>query len=204
MEAARDGAAIAARDEAASVEELMNRSGSGFWETTAWPHLEVGRAVTVLKLHPDGREGARYPGVVVASRLPAPWVSVEARWTQGLVEVSGLRFETGDTLIEHFSPAHPFNAFQVLAPDGAPRGWYANVTYPARLDTSTDPWTVTWPDLYLDVVALPDGSYAVRDEDELAEADLLSTDPVLHGAILAAGAELVARFRRRDMPFHER
>lgn len=184
----------------------MNRDEglSVFWATEEWPELELGRPVTILKLHPDGREGARYPAVVVASRLPAPWVSVEARWTQGLVEVSGLRFETGDTLVEHFSPAHPFNAFQVLAPGGVPRGWYANVTHPARLDTSTTPWTLTWPDLYLDVVALPDGSHAVRDEDELAEADLLSSNPVLHGAILAAGAELVARWQHGDAPFVER
>lgn len=173
------------------------------WTTETWPALEPGRGVTVLKLHPDGHEGARYPAVVVASTLPAPWVAVEATWTRGLVEVSGLRFETGDRLVEHFSPAHPFNAFQVLSPGGAPRGWYANVTHPARLDTATAPWTLTWPDLYLDLVALPDGSYAVRDEDELAEANLLASDPVLHGAILAAGTELVARFERREAPFHE-
>ena len=174
------------------------------WTNETWPDLEPGRPIMTLKRHEDGREGARYPAVVLASALPQPWVVVEAMWTRGLVDVSGLRFETGDKMIEHFSPAHPFNGFTVIAPDGTTRGWYANVTYPARLDTTTEPWTLTWRDLYLDVVGLPDGSYAVRDEDELAEADLLTSDPVLHGAILAAGTELVARFQRRDVPFHER
>ena len=174
------------------------------WTTEPWPALEPGRPVTILKRHPDGREATRYPGVVMVSDALAPWVAVKAAWVRDVIELDGLRFVPGDTLHEFFSPEHPFNVFTVLSPEGSIRGWYANVTRPAQLDTTTDPWTLIWPDLYLDLIGLPDGTHTIRDEDELAEADLLSTDPVLHGAILAAGTELVARFSRRDVPFHER
>lgn len=174
------------------------------WETQTWPAFEPGRPISILKRHPDGREATSYPGIVMASDAPGPWVAIRAEWVRDIVELDGLRFVPGDTLHELFSPAHPFNAFAVISPEGTIRGWYANVTHPATLDTTTDPWTLTWHDLYLDLIGLPDGGYTIRDEDELAQADLLSSDPVLHDAILAAGTELVARFERRAVPFHER
>ena len=174
-----------------------------FWAAEAWPTLDPGRPVTILKRHPDGREATRYPGVAMAGDIPTPWVAIRAAWVRDVVELDGLRFVPGDTLHEFFSPAHPFNVFTVISPEGTIRGWYANVTHPATLDTTTDPWTLAWHDLYLDLIGLPDGVYAIRDEDELAEAGLLGSDPVLHGAILAAGTELVTRFQRRDVPFHE-
>ena len=174
------------------------------WETRTWPALEPGRPIAILKRHPDGREATRYHGIVIASDATASWVAVEAVWSRCVIELDGLRFVPGDTLHELFSPAHPFNAFTVISPEGTIRGWYANVTYPATLDQGMDPWTLTWHDLYLDLIGLPGGGYAIRDEDELTGSDLLGSDPVLHGAILAAGTELVARFARRDAPFHER
>ena len=192
-------AARAERDE-----DLIAQKSAGFWGSETWPALKLGRPIAILKRHPDGREATRYPGVVMASDAPAPWVAVEAAWVRAVVELDGLRFVPGDTLHEFFSPAHPFNVFTVISPEGTIRGWYANVTHPATLDQTTDPWTLTWHDLFLDLIGLPDGSFTIRDEDELAEADLLGSDPLLHAAILVAGTELAARFQRRDVPFHER
>jgi len=77
------------------------------------------------------------------------------------------------------------------------------VTYPSRLDTTTNPFTLSWHDLYLDVVALPGGTVVVRDEDELDAAGLMSSDPQLHAEILAARDELLRRFQAREFPFHE-
>lgn len=169
----------------------------------AWPPFSPGTALTVVKLAPDGSEVTRYPGAVIEAGAPSPWLVVEAWWVNRRVEMNGLAFETGDRLLEFFSPAHPFNVFAVFAPDGHLRGWYANVTYPTMLDHRTDPPTLTWYDLYLDVVALPDGSHVLRDEDELAEAGVLESDPALHAAILAAAAEVLRRFSVRDFPFTE-
>lgn len=177
---------------------------SGEPETTgAWPALPVGTAVTVVKLAPDGSEVVRYPGVVVEAGAPPPWVAVRARWVNRAVELDGLRFEPGDRLHEFFSPVDRFNAFSVFAPGGELRGWYANVTHPATLDAGTEPPTLTWHDLYVDVVGLPGGQPVVRDEDELAAAGVGEREPALAAAIGAARDELVARLRRRAFPFHE-
>jgi predicted RNA-binding protein associated with RNAse of E/G family len=81
------------------------------------------------------------------------------------------------------------------------KGWYANVTYPARLADGDERPCLIWRDLYVDLIGLPDGSFSLRDEDELAASGLSSRDPVLYRAIEAAGLELVRRFQNRVPPF---
>jgi hypothetical protein len=169
-----------------------------------WPELPPGTAIQVVKLNPAGDEAARYPAVVVEVGATSPWVAVRATWVSRRYDLDGLIFEAGDRLHEFFSPVDPFNLFSVWTPDGRLRGWYANVTYPARLDPTTEPPTLFWHDLYLDVVALPDGTTVVRDEDELAASGLADRGPALHAAILAARDELLARRLAGAFPFHER
>jgi hypothetical protein len=169
-----------------------------------WDNLAIGSELTVVKLDPSGAEAARYPGVVVATDADGGWVALHAIWTYRRVEIDKLVFEPGDNLIEWFSPSLPFNAFAVQSPEGTLRGWYANVTYPTYLVTAReDPGelTLVWHDLYLDLVGLPDSSYVVRDEDELAESGLESSNSPLHAEIVAAGEELVRRFVSNQMPF---
>ena len=161
----------------------------------AWPPLPAGTEFVVVKLAPDGSEATRYQGFVRSTTDDATWVVVEARWTNRRVDLDGLSFIPGDRLLEYFSPVHPFNAFAVYAPEGTLRGWYANVTYPSTIDTTTDPVTLFWHDLYLDVITLPDGTILVRDEDELEDAGLAHTDPGVHRAIVAAKDEIVRRVR---------
>lgn len=168
-----------------------------------WAALTVGRSLTVVKLAPDGSEVTRYPGVVSEAGAVAPWVAVAATWVTKVVNLDGLTFVPGDTMYEFFSPVDPFNVFAVFSPEGVLRGWYANVTHPASLDTATDPPTLRWHDLYVDVVALPDGRVTVRDEDELAESRLATTDPLLHARILAARDELLRLVALRAFPFHQ-
>ncbi len=173
-------------------------------EDELWPPLPLGAPLEIVKIAPDGAVAARYPGTVMAADAPPPWLAVRATWVSRIVELDGLRFVPGDTLHEYFSPRHPFNAFAVFAPDGRLRGWYANVTHPAALDARTDPPRLVWHDLYLDVVGLPDGTEVVRDEDELVASSLMERDPPLAAAILAARDELLRRFARRTVPFHDR
>jgi len=166
-----------------------------------WPPLPAGTELVVVKLAPDGSEVTRYQGFVHATPEDATWVVVEARWTNRRVDLDGLSFVPGDLLLEYFSPVHPFNAFAVFAPDGTQRGWYANVTYPSTMDPTTSPSTLFWHDLYLDVIALPDGTILIRDEDELDEAGLAESDPDLHRAIIAAKDEVVQRIGAGEIPF---
>lgn len=171
---------------------------------TIWPDLVPGTPLRIVKLAPNGTEVAHYPGVVIEAGAPPPWVAVQATWVSRPYDLDGLLFLPGDTLHEFFSPQHWFNLFAVFAPDGALRGWYANVTYPARLDPTTDPMTLYWHDLYVDVVALPDGTIVVRDEDELASVSLAETNPDLCQRILAARDELLRCHAERAFPFHKR
>jgi hypothetical protein len=114
-----------------------------------------------------------------------------------------LQFIAGDVLHEFFSPVDFMNSFTVFAPGGRLRGWYANVTHPSWIVVETEPMTLFWHDLYIDVVALPDGAVIVRDEDELAASDLSTTDPSLYKTILTARDEIVRRCNAREFPFHE-
>jgi hypothetical protein len=171
--------------------------------STTWPVLLDGTDLRIVKLAPDGREVTSYPGRVMECDRPAQWVVARAEWVLKTIELDGLRFVPGDRLHEFFSPAHPFNVFSIWSPYGALRGWYANVTQPARLDPLTDPITLYWHDLYIDVIALPDGTVTVRDEDELIEAGMASSDPDLHALILLARDDLLRLFADRAFPFHE-
>lgn len=175
-------------------------SASPETDRDGWDDLRPGAALTVIKLAPDGTEAARYPGEVLALRSDG-WTIVRATWTYRRIALDGLDFVPADTLLEWFSPIHSFNAFAIHAPDGQMRGWYANVTHPARLDTREDPPLLHWQDLYLDLIALPDGTCTVRDEDELQASGLRSRDPALYELIVRARDELIHRFRSSLPPF---
>ena len=172
-------------------------------EPAEWSELPPGTELKIVKLAPKGHEVTSYPGSVIDAAAPAPWIAARADWTTRLVELDGLRFVPGDRLHEFFSPEHPFNVFSIWAPDGHLRGWYANVTHPARFDASSQPITLFWHDLYIDVIGLPDGTVVVRDEDELAASGLASSDLELHAMIVKARDELLHRFQQRAFPFHE-
>lgn len=169
-----------------------------------WPELAAGTELTIVKLSPEGERVTIYPGWVIDAGAAPGWLAIRADWTRKVVEMDGLSFIPGDRLHEFFSPDHAFNLFSVWSPEGTLRGWYANVTYPARLDVTTSPITLYWHDLYVDVIGVPGGSCAVRDEDELESAGVAETDPALHAAILSARDELLRRFHAREFPFHER
>jgi hypothetical protein len=166
--------------------------------------LVPGSLVTVIKLHPDGSEVTRYDAVVADEPCPDGWFAVNATWVNRTVSPHGLVFESGDTLVEYFSPDEWFNVFRVQSPQGETRGWYANVTYPTRIDRAGDAVTITWHDLYLDVIKLADGTVILCDEDELDESGVATHDPELHARIVHMGRVLVGMAERCEFPFHRR
>lgn len=169
-----------------------------------WPDLLPGTELVIVKVSPEGERVTTYPGWVIDASSPQPWIAARADWVRKVVEMDGLQFIPGDTLHEFFSPLHPYNLFSVWSPEGVLRGWYANVTHPTTIDFETVPPTLFWHDLYVDLIALPDGRFAVRDEDELLEAGLAERDPNLHALIERTRDELIALFEARAFPFHER
>ncbi len=139
-----------------------------------WRDLTPGTEVTIVKWSSkDGLEHARYPGMVIASTLPAPWIVLETHWTYGEVRQGDLTFEIGDVLHEIFSPVHPYDAFAVYRPDGELKGWYGNVTHPAFFtEDEQDGAVLVWHDLYIDLAGLPSGEFAILDEDELEDSGI--------------------------------
>jgi L-amino acid N-acyltransferase YncA len=177
----------------------------GLWQSdaasvAAWPELSPGTAITILKRKPDGSDGPRYPGLLMETTMPAPWIEARAFWTHGQYDIHGLVFENSDEVREFFSPLHPFNAFALYAADGAFKGWYANVTHPTLLDTSGDTPCVIWPDLILDLVMLPHGTLIELDDDELAASGLPGTNPELSAQIIETREHLRGLLRQGFFP----
>ena len=164
--------------------------------------IAPGTLATVVKLSPAGNEVARYSAVVTDEVCPEPWLAVRANWTMKRVDASGLIFEPGDTLIEYFSPEHWFNAFRVIAPDGAVRGIYGNVTSRPRLNLTATEVFVTWHDLYLDVIRLADGKVVLVDEEELAASGLEQTDHSLFDRIRSTADGMLTLAKSGKFPFH--
>ena len=169
---------------------------NGAWQpdpssVTAIQSIPLGATIQVVKRAPEGHESTRYPAVRVETTAPVPWIELDAVWVVPDVVVAGLEFVPGDTVREFFSAQHPFNAFAVISPEGSLRGWYGNVTYPATIELIDGVQTLVWHDLYLDVVALPDGSLFRLDDDELAESGIPNTEPVFAAAIEGAREDLI-------------
>ena len=167
-----------------------------------WDDLRPGRAVTIVKQDLNGVETARYPGTVIGDADTGSWRTMEAHWTMKDVTEGGLTFATGDMLHERFSPRHPFNAFAVTDPAGAFKGWYANVTWPALLRQERDELILTWRDLVLDVVILPDGTITCLDEEEfdLAQSQFESTG--FADEVRAIRDRIIALANTGSPPFH--
>jgi len=191
------------------VERLLDPAWEGpvhgLWQPddasiAAWDRLTPGAAILVMKRQPDGSDGPTYPAVVMESTAPAPWVEVRAEWAMREVDAHGLLFSPGDELREFFSPLHPFNAFAVYAPGGSLKGWYGNVTRPARLDISGDHPRLVWPDLVLDVIQLADGTLHELDDDELAASGLPDTDSTLAAQVADAREHLRGLLRQGFFP----
>jgi hypothetical protein len=102
--------------------------------------------------------------------------------------------EPGDRWTEHFYADRWYNIFEIRAGDGRLKGWYCNVTRPARIDDDE----VSAEDLALDLWVAPDGETLVLDEDEFAA---LSLSPSEREAAQNALAELQAMVAQRTIPF---
>ena len=173
-----------------------------FGPTRPQPALEPGIRLDIIKLDPAGAHVVTYPGVVLANPNQPDWLVTEARWVNRTADLGGLVFRTGDRLIETFSTSLPYNCFAVFDPETDElRGWYANVTYPVRIEPDSDRTRVVWHDLFLDVIGSPSGYLSLRDEDELDESGLARRDPALHDAIVTAARHVMGRVAARSFPF---
>jgi hypothetical protein len=152
-----------------------------------------GDTVTIHKFDTAGREMLRWHAVV--RRAETTSIQVEARFNAPEVDRAGLAFRRGDRLLETYFTDRCYNIFAVYDADTpALKGWYCNVSRPARLQDSE----VTWVDLALDVIVLPDGRTAVLDEEEFAALRIPEDD---RRAARQAVDELLRAARAGSGPF---
>lgn len=134
--------------------------------------LTAGGQVTVTLLK-HARHDVRYPATVL--RDDGTHAVVRAPWAGPPVKDFGfVRFERGDVFTEHFWRDRWYAVKEVRDPAGALKGWYCDMTRPARV---TDGALVI-ADLELDLWVSADGTEVLRlDEDEFLASGLPDTDP---------------------------
>jgi predicted RNA-binding protein associated with RNAse of E/G family len=104
--------------------------------------------------------------------------------------------EPDDRWTEYFFADRWYNIFEIRAGDGSLKGWYCNITRPARIG----PDEVTAEDLALDLWVTRGGDMQVLDEEEFAALSLSSAE---RETARKALADLQDRVTRRDPPFSE-
>jgi hypothetical protein len=110
-----------------------------------------------------------------------------ATWNAGRVDLGYLSFEDGDQLYEYFYSDRWYNIYDVRDAAGERKGWYCNLTRPARFERDA----VESEDLEIDVFVSADRrTILTLDEDEYQSRGLQHSEPASHQAVLAALAEL--------------
>ena len=153
----------------------------------------MGSVITVLKLNERGVEVFRYSGTLVGKQGTS--LTLEAYFERSDIQFFGLTFREGDRFIETYYSDRWFNIFEIHdAGDDHLKGWYCNITRPARIDQGH----IYAEDLALDLLVYPDGRVQVLDEDEFEEIALGESD---RKNALSALEELKQRDKTRKWPF---
>ena len=120
---------------------------------------------------------------------------IHARWDRDMLELGYMTFETGDHFYEHYYTDKWFNIFEIRSERGQLKGWYCNVTKPARVEGNT----VYSEDLELDLFVSADRQEVVTlDEEEFEQRGF--SQEVREGALKGLG-ELRERARLAAPPF---
>ncbi len=156
--------------------------------------------VTVTKLNWRGEKVYSWQGEVWASGRDGASVALRAVWAgPGTARISDeVTFEPGDVFYEHYDAGKPYGLWQVLSPDEARlKCWYCNISTPAEFGDDT----ITFRDLLLDVLLLPDGRHEVLDRDDLTAALAAGLDPALAALAEEATRDVLGLIERRQPPF---
>lgn len=133
--------------------------------------MNAGTSVTVLKLDLDEHVVWQYRARVVAHG--ANQVILEARFDREDFRFLDLVLKKGDRFVETYYDDRGYNIFAIFDRDsGGFKGWYCNLSRPARITPSH----VAWVDLALDLWVWPDGRRAVLDREEFEELPLQSSE----------------------------
>lgn len=123
--------------------------------------------LTVIKLNTKHEETWRYNGRVLERDEHS--VLIEARFNRSDFPFHGILLRENDRFVERYYADRWYNIFAIHdKDDDRLKGWYCNVTQPAEFT----PGRIAYVDLALDLLAYPDGSCLVLDEDEFEDLQL--------------------------------
>ncbi len=167
-------------------------------EGEAFAGVPLGTTVTIRALKYDDIEYRRWTADLRAR--VAGGVVLEAVFS-AVVE-GRTPFFAGDRAVEYFYSDRGYNVIAGYAPDGALRACYCNIGEPARFALTNAGAELSFVDLDIDVVVMPDGACVVTDEDEFARnAERYGYTPSVREAARGAVAALLAAVGERRDPF---
>lgn len=141
------------------------------------------KKITIIKMNHLEEEVWRYPGRVLTRNAHS--ILVEARFNHSDVDIHGVLLRENDRFLERYYDDRWYNIMEARdRDDGFLKGWYCNVTRPARITGDR----VFYVDLALDLLAYPDGRFLILDQDEFETLDL---DPETRQKALAGLEALV-------------
>jgi uncharacterized protein len=144
--------------------------------------------ITVVKLDVGGKETWRYRGRILhqdGSRLV-----LEAHFDREDMLLHGMPLCKGDRFVETYYTDRWYNVYEIHGrADDSLRGWYCNISLPARMEGDK----LYFNDLALDLLVFPDGRQIVLDEDEFYRLNLA---PQVRQQALTTLKELQALFKR--------
>jgi predicted RNA-binding protein associated with RNAse of E/G family len=147
-------------------------------------------------MHYGGKPGYVWTGTIV-EETPSR-VVVEATFTYPSRDLGYVYLEQGDRWVESYFFDRWYNIFEIYGRDGQLKGWYCNVTTPARLEDGE----LSFTDLALDLFVYPDGRYLVLDEEEYAKARSEVYRPEEVREADRAVQELTTLARQQRLPRH--
>ena len=149
---------------------------------------ESGQQITVIKRDYTGKETWRYTGKLL-ERKPG-YLQLEAYFDREQTVVHGLVLSRGDRFLESYFEDKWYNYYEIRSHDDDHlKGWYCNIGYPAEIQDQT----VSYRDLALDLIVLPDGEQSVADEDEFNRLPLSEETEASARTALAELQDLFAK-----------
>jgi predicted RNA-binding protein associated with RNAse of E/G family len=157
------------------------------------------RTITIHLLKPGKNTTITYHGELLVAE--PDHMLIHARWEHPPRDLGYTVFEPGDHFYEHYYTTRWYNIFVIHDTADRPKGWYCNITRPARIDGDT----ITSEDLELDLFVSADRQTILRlDLDEFAARRFDVSDPEAHAAGLAVLDELEQLARTGAPPFDEK
>ena len=144
--------------------------------------------ITVIKQGYTGREVWRYTGRLIRQR--ADRIVIEAFFDRPDKTIHGLVLEKGDRFVETYFSLRWYNIYKIYSQaNGALKGWYCDICFPAVYQDGI----IRYRDLALDLLVLPNGRQVVLDADEF---QALNLPPKTRKVALESLAELQGIFAR--------